>query len=33
VLTSITYMGVKVTACSVIYGDGVKIGAVEGIPH
>jgi hypothetical protein len=27
------YMGVKVTAYSRIYGDGVKAGATKGIPH
>jgi hypothetical protein len=32
-LTSMVYMGVKVMACSGIYGDGVKIGAVIGVPH
>jgi hypothetical protein len=32
-LTSMAYMGVEVTACSKIYGDGVKAGAVANIPH
>ncbi len=32
-LTSMVYMGVKVTTCNGIYGDGVKAGAVKGIPH
>jgi hypothetical protein len=32
-LTSIVYMGVKVTTCSGIFDDGVKIGAVVGVPH
>jgi hypothetical protein len=27
------YMGVEVTTCSGIYGDGVKVGAAIGIPH
>jgi hypothetical protein len=27
------YMGVEVTACSGIYGDGVKAGAPAGVPH
>jgi hypothetical protein len=32
-LTSMVYMGVDVTACSEIYGDGVKAGAAIGVPH
>jgi hypothetical protein len=32
-LTSMVYMGVKVTACSGIYDDGVKVGAAIGVPH
>jgi len=32
-LTSMVYMGVEVTACSRIYGDGVNIGVVAGVPH
>jgi hypothetical protein len=32
-LTSMVYMGVDVTACSVIYDDGVKASAVAGVPH
>jgi hypothetical protein len=32
-LTSMVYMGVKVKAYLEIYGDGVKAGAVIGIPH
>jgi hypothetical protein len=32
-LTSIVYMGVEVTACSRIYGDGVKAGVVIGVAH
>jgi len=27
------YMGVEVTTCNGIYGDGVKAGATTGIPH
>jgi hypothetical protein len=27
------YMGVKVTTCSGIYDDGVKVGAAGGEPH
>jgi hypothetical protein len=26
-------MGVKVTTCNRIYGDGLKVGTVVGIPH
>jgi len=32
-LTSMVYMGVEVTACSGIYGDGVKACATTGVPH
>jgi hypothetical protein len=32
-LTSMVYMGVKVTVINVIYGDGVKVGATTCIPH
>jgi hypothetical protein len=32
-LTSMVYMGVEVTACNKIYNDGVKSGAVTGVPH
>jgi len=32
-LTSMVYMGVGVTICNEIYGDGVKVGAATGIPH
>jgi len=32
-LTSMVYMGVEVTACSGIYGDGVKVNAVTDVPH
>jgi hypothetical protein len=32
-LTSIVYIGLEVTACSRIYSDGVKVGAVTGVPH
>jgi hypothetical protein len=32
-LTSMVYMGVEVTACSKIYGDGVKANAAASIPH
>jgi len=32
-LTSMVYMGVEVTACSGIYGDGGKAGAVANVPH
>jgi hypothetical protein len=27
------YMGVKVTSCNGIYGDGVKASAIAGVPH
>jgi hypothetical protein len=32
-LTSMVYMGVEVTTCSEIYGDGVKADATTGVPH
>jgi hypothetical protein len=32
-LTSMVYMGVEVTSCNGIYGDGVKASAVIGVPH
>jgi len=32
-LISMVFMGVEVTACSGIYGDGVKASAATGIPH
>jgi hypothetical protein len=32
-LTSMVYVGVEVTACKGIYGDGVNIGAATGVPH
>jgi hypothetical protein len=32
-LTSMMYMGVEITACSEIYGDGVKVSAIIGVPH
>jgi hypothetical protein len=32
-LTSMVYMGVKVTACNEIYDDGVKAGAAICVPH
>jgi hypothetical protein len=32
-LISMVYMGVEVTTCSGIYGDGVKVVAVVGVPH
>ncbi len=32
-LTSMVYMGVEVTTCNEIYGDGVKISVVAGVPH
>jgi len=32
-LTFMVYMGVKVTTCSEIYGDGVKANAAVGVPH
>jgi len=32
-LTSMVYMGVEVTTCSRIYGDGVKASAATSVPH
>jgi len=32
-LTSMVYMGVEVMAWSRIYGDGVKAGAIVGVPY
>jgi len=32
-LTSMVHMGVEVTACNGIYGDGVKTGAASSVPH
>jgi len=32
-LTSMVYMGVKVTTCSRIYYNGVKVGAALSVPH
>jgi hypothetical protein len=32
-LTSMVYVGVEVMAWSGIYGDGVKAGAITGVPH
>jgi hypothetical protein len=32
-LTSMVYIGVEVTACRGIYGDGVKVGVVVGVPQ
>jgi hypothetical protein len=32
-LTSMVYMGVKVTTCNGIYGDGVKADAATCVPH
>jgi hypothetical protein len=32
-LTFMVYMGVEVTTCSGIYGDGVKAGVATGVPH
>jgi hypothetical protein len=32
-LTSMVYMGVKVTTCSEMYGDGVKAGAAARVAH
>jgi hypothetical protein len=32
-LISMVYMAVEVITCSRIYGDGVKAGAVIGVPH
>jgi hypothetical protein len=32
-LTSMVYMGVEVTTCNRIYGDGVKVRATTCVPH
>jgi hypothetical protein len=32
-LTSMVYMGVVITICNGIYGDGVKANVAIGIPH
>jgi hypothetical protein len=32
-MTSMVYMGVEVTVCNGIYGDGLKVGAAIGVPH
>ncbi len=32
-LNSMVYMGVEVTACNEIYGDGVKAGTATSVPH
>jgi hypothetical protein len=32
-LTSMVYMGVEVTICNGIYGNGVKVGVVASGPH
>jgi len=32
-LTSMVYMGVKVTTYNGIYGDSVKVGVARGVPH
>jgi hypothetical protein len=32
-LTSMVYMGVEVTICNGIYGDGVKVSAATSIPQ
>jgi hypothetical protein len=32
-LTSMVYMGVEVTVCNKIYGDGMKVSATTNIPH
>jgi len=32
-LTFMVYMGVEVTTCRGIYGDGVKASAATGVPH
>jgi hypothetical protein len=32
-LTSMVYMGVEVTTYSIIYSDGVKVGAAACVPH
>ncbi len=32
-LTSMVYMGVQVTACNEVYGEGVKVSAAIDVPH
>jgi hypothetical protein len=32
-ITSMVYMGVKIVTCNRIYGDGLKVSVVVGIPH
>jgi hypothetical protein len=32
-LTSMVYVGVEVTACNEVYGDGVNVGVATGVPH
>jgi hypothetical protein len=32
-LISMVYVGVEITACNGIYGDGVKVGVLTGVPH
>jgi hypothetical protein len=32
-LTSMVYIGVEVTTCNIIYGDGVNVSAATKIPH
>jgi hypothetical protein len=32
-MTSMVYMGVEVIVCNRIYGDGMKVRAVTGVPH
>ncbi len=32
-LTSMVYMGVEITTCNGIYGDGVKASVAAGVPH
>jgi hypothetical protein len=32
-LTSMVYMGVEVTTCNKIYGDGVEASVAIGVPH
>jgi hypothetical protein len=32
-LTSMLYMGVELTTCNEVYGDGVKVGAATSVPH
>jgi hypothetical protein len=32
-LTSMVYMGIEVTTCNGVYGDGVKVGVATSVPH